>query len=225
MTNEEFSNRFDVLMNSANPGNYLGFNEYDKSVLFTTAQEIIVQQIYDGNYESKELNREAIKNLITRFSTALTESSDTVLKDSKLGFKHFVPANVPTDIWWVTFEQVQVDESSKSCVNDKMLQVSVATYDEFYKMVRNPFRRPNNSTVIRLDTGDNSVEIVSALNLDKYIFTYIKKPSPIIFGNLDKGLYICGVNTESTTNLSESIHESILMKAVELAQASLARKV
>lgn len=49
MTTEEFSNGFDVLINSySGLGDSLNFDEYEKSVFLTKAQEEIVEGLYTG---------------------------------------------------------------------------------------------------------------------------------------------------------------------------------
>ena len=60
MTNEEFSNEFDVLANSNSIVKPFGltdtpleFNEYEKSVFLTKAQETIVRALYSGNLTGK----------------------------------------------------------------------------------------------------------------------------------------------------------------------------
>ena len=69
MTIEEFSNEFDVLLNSYAANNPFGIgqgltqlDEYEKSVLLTEAQESIVRDLYNGKltgngFESTEEQR------------------------------------------------------------------------------------------------------------------------------------------------------------------------
>ena len=47
MTNEEFSNEFDVLYNSITSNQAPGLDEYEKSVFLTQAQEDIVRCYFD----------------------------------------------------------------------------------------------------------------------------------------------------------------------------------
>ncbi len=48
MTTEEFSNEFDTLINSYSISELLSFDEYEKSVYLTKAQEEIVEGLYTG---------------------------------------------------------------------------------------------------------------------------------------------------------------------------------
>ena len=65
MTLEEFSNEFDVLINSA--GAKLSLDEYEKSIFLTQAQELLVTSYYNGinsqkiSFESSEEAREYLK--------------------------------------------------------------------------------------------------------------------------------------------------------------------
>ena len=47
MTTEEFSNEFDVLLNSYSSGG-IEFNEYEKSIFLTKAQEDLLVELYNG---------------------------------------------------------------------------------------------------------------------------------------------------------------------------------
>ena len=64
MTTEEFSNEFDILLNSYDTQELgkvqgkLEFDEYEKSVFLTKAQEELVISIYDG----KNLSGESFEN-------------------------------------------------------------------------------------------------------------------------------------------------------------------
>ena len=76
MTNEEFSNEFDVLLNSHATSNLYGtaqginqLDEYEKSVLLTEAQESIVRDLYNGKltgegFESTEEQRRNLDSLV-----------------------------------------------------------------------------------------------------------------------------------------------------------------
>ena len=56
MTLEELSNEFDVIVNSYDNSQSLVFNEYEKSIYLTKAQEYIIKDLY-RNYEgTEELN-------------------------------------------------------------------------------------------------------------------------------------------------------------------------
>ena len=75
MTNEEFSNEFDTLVNSNSIINSNGiespleFDEYEKSLFLTKAQETIVTSLYNGNlvgdsFEKTEELRRYLSDLV-----------------------------------------------------------------------------------------------------------------------------------------------------------------
>ena len=50
----EFSNNFDVLLNSFSEGNSIELDEYEKSIFLTTAQEELVLELYDGTNPKRQ---------------------------------------------------------------------------------------------------------------------------------------------------------------------------
>jgi len=81
MTAEEFSNEFDILINSYNsPEPIIGqgpidCNEYEKSAFLTKAQEELLISIYNGknpfgeSFENTEEARRSLSSLIKTFVT------------------------------------------------------------------------------------------------------------------------------------------------------------
>lgn len=223
MSNQEFSNEFDTLLNSySNSAEFGGehrfdivIDEYEKSVYLTKAQAQIVLEIYNGknatgdSFEGTEEDRRYIENLI-KTSVITDKIEDNVgLSDNSIFFK------LPEDLWFITYEGVILDEEA-GCHSNKPIDVVPITQDEYQKAVRNPFRGPSYKRVLRLDYGKGVVEIVSKYDVNKYIVRYLSKPSPIILVNLGN-LSIDGVNTETECKLNSAIHRVILDRAVRLA--------
>ena len=80
MTVQEFSNEFDVLLNSFATATSFGFttdisslDEYEKSVFLTEAQEQIVKELYNGTFtgESLEKTEELRRGLNSLIKTTL----------------------------------------------------------------------------------------------------------------------------------------------------------
>ena len=72
--------------------------------------------------------------------------------------------------------------------------------------------------------GNSSVKIVEIITntgdtIKDYNIRYIRKPRPIVLGDLD-GLTIEGVGTTSECELDPILHEDILQRAVELAKVA-----
>lgn len=114
--------------------------------------------------------------------------------------------------------------------NETKLVVLPISYVEYTRLMSKPFKRPVKSQAWRLldsSEGTKRVELIvgPSDNIVKYSFRYIRKPKPIILGDLD-GLSIegetgQGVNpTDVGCELDPILHQEILQRAVELAKAA-----
>ena len=225
MTIDEFSNGFDVLVDSYRRFkdfddrmalDSIEFSEYEKSIHLTSAQDTIIKEIYDENYvpisfESNELARRELSNLV-RDKTYTSQSESSTIPDT---FKHYT-YKLGDDCWFVVFEQV-VLSSTNACYNNKVLMVCPTTHDEYNIVKGNPFKGPNDRRVLRLDIGD-SVELISKYDIAKYYMRYLSKPEPIVLCELESNkLSINGVSSPQTCKLSSLLHQEILERAVKAA--------
>lgn len=221
MTTQEFSNEFDVLLNSYSqvtiPGeqfskNDIVLDEYEKSVLLTQAQEEIVRGLYNGNLTGKsfEETEELRRSLSSSIKTVVLQpipTSDKVLTTSSKLFQ------LPEDVWFITYEHVTVGR-----VTGDIVKVIPMRQDEWHKVKDNPFRKPTDKKVIRLDYGANTVELISnGALLTDYLVKYLSKPSPIILVSLPEDLSINGEQDITECQLNTALHRIILERAVQLA--------
>lgn len=226
MTVEEFSNEFDVLLNSYSSSKPFGLgqsslelDEYEKSVYLTEAQEQIIKELYrgdtaKGSFEETEELRRSLDSLI---------KTEELVPDSIDNGTYFtVVYTLPEDVWFVTYESVLLDSEDAGCWNGKEVKVIPVTQDEWHSVRNNPFRKPSKRRVIRLDRGNLTVELMSLYNLGKYTVRYLAKPSPIILASLEdteidgnKGISSCSLNTV--------MHRPILERAVQLAISRIPR--
>lgn len=233
MTTEEFSSGFDVYMNSYSQSmgdpfvmGGLNFDEYEKSLFLTEAQEQYVKHLYKGGYgldafeETEELRRK-LDNLIKQFEyTSDDDVSDTV-KPIKDGKTHTI-FKLQDDCWYIIYESA-TNGSDDSCLGGMSCDVVPMPHDLYNRTRNNPFRGPNNKRVLRLDKGENYVELVSSFPIGTYIVRYLKRPNPIILVPLENtGLFINGKQEEATCELNDVVHRNILELAVKLAYASRA---
>jgi len=217
MTVTEFNREFDILYNNIMSNMAPGLDEYEKSVFLTQAQEAVVTQLYDGTlgdgFESKELNRRYLANLIKK----ATVSSPT---STNVGQFLEYDIAIASDVLVLIAEQAKI-ASSDCCNSTKIVNVVPIKYDELNKIMNNPFRRPNNNKVLRLDKDSHDVYIISKRQVSQYIYEYLAKPAPIVLANLGT-LSVDGVSTPQTSALDSSLHRTILKYAVQLAAASWA---
>lgn len=221
MTTQEFSNEFDVLLNSYSQVTISGeqfskndivLDEYEKSVLLTQAQEEIVRGLYNGNLTGKsfEETEELKRSLSSSIKTIVLQpipTSDKVLTTSSKLFQ------LPEDVWFITYEHVTVGR-----VTGDIVKVIPMRQDEWHKVKDNPFRKPTDKKVIRLDYGANMVELISSgASLTDYLVKYLSKPSPIILVSLPEDLSINGEQDITECQLNTALHRIILERAVQLA--------
>lgn len=226
MNNSEFSDQFDVLVQSyrrfrdfdnKEPLDTIEFDEYEKSVFLTKAQEDIVKELYSGRYtgdsfESSEQLRRELDSLVQQREYVAGEEQVTKLSDGK--YIHTV-YTLPEKLFYIVYEQVSWD-SEDPCLSSLLADVYPVTHDEYWRVRSNPFRGPNTKRVLRLDKGDMQVELVSIADIGQYIIRYLVKPNPIVLEDLPNES-IDGVNTAQTCQLNPSLHREILDRAVRLA--------
>ena len=198
MTLEELSNEFDVIVNSYDNSQSLVFNEYEKSIYLTKAQEYIIKDLY-RNYEGTEELNSYLKTLIKDKTYTIEDSTNIEL-------------NYPDNFLYILKEYANINTTCKS---NSRVDVLPITQDEYNEVVENPFRG-SKSKVLRLE--ENKIKLITDLPIISYTMTYLSNPSPIILIDLPNGLTINNESKKSTTiETSESIHREILDKAVQLA--------
>ena len=232
MTIAEFSNEFDVLIDSYrrfkdfdNKQNLdsLDFNEYEKSVFLTRAQEDIVISLYNGlnlTQDSFEGSEEVRRYLDTLVKTIKTSDSLTNITSGANANSVFFSLPTNTDVWFIVYEAVNLEDNNLKCTGKQEVPVVPTKHDNLQKVLRNPFRRPNERRVLRLDLTGNMVELISKYHISDYILRYISKPEPIVLVNLPDDVKINGVGTVNECKLNSVIHRSILEKAVQFALTS-----
>lgn len=215
MTNPEFNNEFDIEYNSISSNAASPLDEYEKSVFLTQAQERIVKELSES-FDNKEKNRRELANLITNAvsTTPLSFPSDFINQRSRF-------FNLNQDVMYIVNERVKLS-SSDPCYNNNTTNVIPVRHDEYNKLIKNPFKKPNGNVSWRLDyknlNNNKTVEILTLENTtaSEYHYRYIKYPKPIILTNLT-GLSINGISVSTECELAESLHRQILDLAVVLA--------
>ena len=126
-------------------------------------------------------------------------------------------------------------------VNTKYFQVIPLRFDEYTRLMSKPYKRPlknqawrliNTGTITSMEATESLparnayikfVEIITTPEYDddtlSYSIRYIRKPHPIIVGDLD-GLSIDGETDSEECELDPILHEDILQRAVELAKVA-----
>lgn len=227
MTNEEFSNQFDIILDSYRRfkdfdnkelGDSLDFNEYEKSVFLTEAEKDVILSYYSG--DSTHLDTFEKTEEIRRYLNVLVETKvikDKVSEKTGLSSKSTF-FSLPADLMFITYEQVVLSSDSK-CLDGKTVVVVPVEQDDYWYMSQNPFKGVNENRAFRLDVATDTVEIIAKDSIVEYLVRYIRKPKPIILTNLGD-LSIEGESKVTECELPEVLHQEILNTAVRLAVSS-----
>lgn len=221
MNVQEFSNSFDTLLQpyiakeSFSEQNNLAFDEYEKSIFLTKAQEQIVLELYQELEQSEEV-RKYLSNLIkTDNYVPVGEQDETLINNNFKSYK----VDISNDILFMIYEQCTLSDEN-NCINNKIVSVVPTIHDDLDKVLKNPFKSPNSRKVIRLDF-DNKIELISKYNISNYKVRYLKKPNPIILVALEDNLSINNGDTKvSNGETNPILHERIVQRAVQLAVQS-----
>lgn len=218
---QELSNLFDTLLqpyitkDALGEQNTLAFDEYEKSIFLTKAQEQIVLELYQELEQSEE-NRKYLSNLIkTDNYVPVGEQDETLINNIFKSYK----VEIEDSVLFMIYEQCTLSDEN-NCINNKIVSVVPTIHDDLDKVLKNPFKSPNSRKVIRLDF-DNKIELISKYNISNYKVRYLKKPNPIILVGLEDNLSINNGNTKvSNGETNPILHERIVQRAVQLAVQS-----
>lgn len=227
MTTQEFSDSFDTLLNSYNTqaqfGNQtsirdIALDEYEKSLYLTKAQEEVVVNLYNGknpyndSFENTEELRRYLDSLVRTKTYTEEDKYDSIGVSPDSTFY-----KLPDDLAFIIMEQIIFSDEELGCYNNSIAGVYPVTHDEYSKVRNNPFRGATKYKAIRLDSGDNIVEIISKYKIGEYLLRYLSKPTPIILETLPNNLTIDGVSEQTECALNPILHNTILNRAVLMA--------
>ena len=229
MTTQEMSDFFGLLSNAyqiplqQGQDGYLVFDEYEKSLYLTMAQNMFVISCYNGKnqydykFEVTEEDRRILDSLV-RTRVYETDTQQTRQQPSTKIVPEAVVFRLPADMMFITYESVKFSDSG--CASTQEAVVVPVTQDEFWKTYKNPFRGPNERRVLRLDSGDNTVELVSKKGISEYKVRYLKKTEPIILVDMPETSDLTmfdGRRDQTPCQLDSSVHEGIVELAVNMA--------
>lgn len=227
MNTTELSNEFDTLLygilkkaHFARESDLVdfSFDEYEKSVFLTKAQEEVVINFYNGknpyrdSFESTEELRRYLDSLV---KTKTFQNSERVqgtgVSNNSIFYK------LPSDIAFITLEQIILEDESLGCYNGKRIGVYPTTQDEYNRVKDNPFKGSTKYKALRLDYGDNIVELISKYKFSTYLLRYLSKPTPIVLVDMPDELSIEGIKESTECRLNPILHDIILERAIRMA--------
>lgn len=236
MTCEEFSNTFDTLLNSyniqadfgegSNKQGAIALDEYEKSVLLTQAQDIIVKSYFDRTLNSQgqgfdDSTRRQVdfSSLIKVEEGKLHEGSDKKKYDSRSTLY-----DLNKNILLMLNEKLIVTTNNIS----KSYVVVPINYKEYDREMSKPYGQPLKKQAWRLFQNDSTgYDVISEIiprygsipdgSTYRYVYRYVKKPTPIVLVKLPNELSVDDESNKKECSLNPILHMDILNKAYELA--------
>lgn len=251
MTTDEFSDAFDVMLNSYSNQAMFGessskaditLDEYEKSVILTQAQDIIIKSYFDKTlnpqaqgFDDSARRQMDFSNLI-KVDFGNPSSEDNPYDSRGLIFK------CPSDVLFVLNEKLEIFESKrdeggkyvKSRLKSTLVVVPI-NYKEYDRETSKAYTQPLKKQCWRLFQSDSStvdvkselIPVEGAINdndIASYKIRYVRKPNPIVLQDFtEENLSIDNISTKSECELNPSLHIDILTKAVELTLISKGR--
>lgn len=245
MTTDEFSNTFDTLLNSysiqatfgeSNSKQDIVLDEYEKSVLLTQAQDIVVKSYFDKTLNQQGQGIDDSSRRQMDFSSLYTVKEAKKLEDSNImpydsrGLLYKCPENILV----VLNEKFEVFSGTKLKYNFVIVPLN---YKEYDREMSKAYTQPLKKQCWRLFQNSSGIDILSELipiegtisNGDtlKYKIRYIRRPNPIVLQDFSKdtvdSVNIDGISEKTECELNPIVHMDILNKAVELALISKGR--
>ena len=228
MTNQEFSNEFDILYNNVMSNQAPGLDEYEKSVFLTKAQDEIVKSYFNpklnkvqegfDNSERRQIDFSMIIKTVK--ATKITNDSGLIKLYPNEGSELY---QIPEKIMMFINESLKVTRDGNSI----SLVIIPLNYKEYNRLMTKPYKRPIKNQAWRLnidsisDSNRPIVEIVAGYGdtIIDYTIRYVKRPQAIILTDLE-GVSIDGKFEEQPCELDPILHHEILQRAVELAKAA-----
>ena len=225
MTNQEFSNEFDVLYNNIMSNQAPGLDEYEKSVFLTKAQSEILKNYFNpkGNKYQEGFDDSAKRQI--DFSSLVRVAEPNIISSDSSYIKMDDRSNlytIPTDILFIVNETAKLTSGSSF----RYLSIVPISFEEYNRLMSKPYKCPLKNQGWRLLQYSNkgvAEVIVVGGTLSEYKIRYIKRPKPIILANLDEtysNVSIDGETSVSECELDPILHPEILQRAVELAKAA-----
>ncbi len=207
MTISDMHLNFKFEMDKLDSLNYPNFLSEEIDLLLNQAQDRFIKQRYGvtnikrESYEETQKRVEDLKNITLNTVILPTpNASDNI--DINASF-----VTLPLNHWFIVQERVTVNypDCRGNAIND-IIEVRPIQHNEFSKIIKDPFKKPNITKVLRL-MENGRVELIYDPNvvIINYKLRYIKKPISV------------NLSTNTDCELSEHTHFEIVGEAVRIA--------
>ena len=231
MTNQEFSDQFDVLYNNITSNQAPGLNEYEKSVFLTKAQNEILKDYFNpkGNKYGEGFDDNPKRQV--DFSTLVKAAAPGItILESYIKFdERSILYTMPIDIFIVLNETGILTYTVGEDTKTRLINIIPISFVEYSRLMSKPYKQPLKNQGWRLFQNTNGTDYISEVIvkyntiLSGYKIRYIRRPNPVILVDLTddySGVTIDGESNYTECELDPILHPEILQRAVELAKVS-----
>lgn len=204
MTIAQAHQEFKFRLDKMDALNYPNFLPEEIDLVLNNAQERIVKQRYGLNnnkrqsFEETEKRTEDLKNItVNSILTPLAYAADNIDPSARF-------LTLPTDHWFTVQERCSITCTICGSPTTNLVEVIPISHSEFSKVIKDPFKQPTDTKVLRL-MENGRVELLSSCTIVNYRMRYIKQPTTV------------SITTGVTFELSEHMHSEIVDEAVKIA--------
>ena len=176
MTANEARYQFLLLYNKLASNASPGYIDREISELFNIAYRELIRNTYSSEqdrpgFEGDELTRKDLSPLV--IPVTLTTNTAGFHPNSQM-------YTLPTDCLFVLEEQA-VLASSNSCKNGRRASVLPMKLDDYTSNINNPFKKPHEELVWRLDMRDRHELLTDGtFTVNMYNIVYLKRPAKVV---------------------------------------------
>jgi hypothetical protein len=212
MTSTEMKKEFLILYDKITNFDAPGYKDSEIETFLNKAQERYILRILDvlgdkyrQGFEATEIRRKGLSELLksVTLTTADVSANQAGVMENGTFF------DLPTDFLFAMQEHAFI-ASTDDCIDGDRTKIKPVTHDEYNSSVNNPFKKPYEGLIWRLDIesdgGIKRHELVcsSDFTVSEYHLRYLKQPANIVIGTQD-----CELNSIT--------HRSIIDEAVSIA--------
>ena len=204
MTILEAHREFKFRLDKMDALNYPNFLPEEIDLVLNNAQERFIKQRYGVNnikrqsFEETQKRTEDLKNVtINSVLTPLAYASDNIDLNARF-------LTLPTNHWFTVQERCNITCTICGSSVTNLVEVIPTSHSEFSKVIKDPFKQPTETKVLRLMEAGR-VELISSCTIVDYRMRYVKQPTPV------------SITTNTTFELSEHTHSEIVDLAVSIA--------
>ena len=204
MTIAQAHQEFKFRLDKMDALNYPNFLPEEIDLVLNNAQQRIVKQRYGLNnnkrqsFEETEKRTEDLKNItVNSILTPLAYASDNIDLNARF-------LTLPTNHWFTVQERCNITCTICGSSVTNLVEVIPTSHSEFSKVIKDPFKQPTETKVLRLMEAGR-VELISSCTIVDYRMRYVKQPTPV------------SITTNTTFELSEHTHSEIVDLAVSIA--------